>query len=217
MLPPARRCLGRYQAGRARSRSPRSTRTLARPAGCYAWRIPGSPGDMTESYSRSANLLGALALAVSDRIREATELQTEGLARSEPAALVSLAQYSGQPVGVLGQTLGLTHSGAVRLSDRLEAAGLVRRSSAGPGRTLALHLTEAGRRAAAQVLLRRQSTVEQIVRQLGPGEAAALERVAGLLLAAITTDRASARRLCRLCDEPLCARDAGCPVDHVAG
>lgn len=80
----------------------------------------------------------ALALAVSDRIREATEQQAEGLARSGPAALVSLAHYSGQPVGVLGQTLGLTHSGAVRLSDRLEAAGLVRRTSAGPGRALAL-------------------------------------------------------------------------------
>jgi DNA-binding MarR family transcriptional regulator len=172
---------------------------------------------MTESYSRPVNLLGALALAVSDRIREATEHQADGLARSEPAALVSLAHYSGQPVGVLGRTLGLTHSGAVRLSDRLEAAGLVRRTSAGPGRTLALHLTEAGRLAAAQVLLRRQSAVEQLVRQLGPGEAASLERLAGLLLAAITTDRASARRLCRLCDEPLCARDAECPVDHVAG
>ena len=71
-------------------------------------------------------------------VREATEQQAEGLARSEPAALVSLAHYFGQPVGVLGQTLGRTHSGAVRPSDRLEAAGLVRRTSAGPGRTLAL-------------------------------------------------------------------------------
>jgi MarR family transcriptional regulator, negative regulator of the multidrug operon emrRAB len=179
--------------------------------------ILGSHSDMTESYSRSANLLGALALAVSDRIREATEREAGGLARSEPAALVSLAHYSGQPVGALGQTLGLTHSGAVRLSDRLEAAGLVRRTRAGPGRTLALHLTEAGQLAAAQVLLRRQAAVEQLVQQLGPGEAVALERLAGLLLAALTTDQASARRLCRLCDEPLCVRDAGCPVDHVAG
>ncbi len=54
---------------------------------------------MTESYSRAANVLGALALAVSDRIRAATEQQADGLARSEPAALVSLAHYAGQPVG----------------------------------------------------------------------------------------------------------------------
>lgn len=170
---------------------------------------------MTESYSRAANLLGALALAVAGRIREATEQQADGLARSEPAALVSLAHYPGQPIGALGTTLGLTHSGAVRLADRLEAAGLVRRTNAGPGRTLALHLTAAGRLAAAQVLTRRQAAVEQLVRQLDPGEAAALEQLAGHLLAVITTDRASARRLCRLCDEPLCG--TGCPVDHAAG
>ena len=42
------------------------------------------------------------------------------------------------------------------------------------------------------------------------------ELLSGQLLAAITTDRDSARRLCRLCDEPLCTTDAGCPVDHAA-
>lgn len=172
---------------------------------------------MTDSYSKAANLLGALALAICDEIREATEQQADGLTRSEPAALVSLSHYPSQPVGAVGRTVGLTHSGAVRLADRLEAAGLVRRTSSGPGRTLALHLTQAGRLAAAQVLARRRAAVERLVRRLGPGDAAALERVAGRLLAAITTDRASARRLCRLCDEPLCAADAGCPVDHAAG
>src|SRR4051795_5960120 len=105
---------------------------------------------MTESYSRTANLLGALALAVCDRIRDVTEQQADGLARPEPAALVSLAHYPGQPVGAVGRTLGLTHSGAVRLADRLEAAGLVRRTSAGPGRTLALHLTAGGQLAAGE-------------------------------------------------------------------
>lgn len=38
----------------------------------------------------------------------------------------------------------------------------------------------------------------------------------GNLLAALTTDRASARHLCRLCDEPLCASSTGCPVDQAA-
>jgi hypothetical protein len=33
---------------------------------------------MTESYSRTANLLGALALAVADLIREATEGRRTG-------------------------------------------------------------------------------------------------------------------------------------------
>ena len=172
---------------------------------------------MIDSYSRAANLLGALALAVCDGIREATEQPADGLARSEPAALVTLAHYPGQSVGDLGQTLGLTHSGAVRLADRLEAGGLVRRASAGAGRTLALHLTEAGRAAALRVLARRRATVERLVSRLAPDEVAAVDRLAGRLLAALTTDRASAYRLCRLCDEPLCAAGAGCPVDQVAG
>jgi MarR family transcriptional repressor of emrRAB len=171
---------------------------------------------MTDSYSRTANLLGALALAVCEEIRETTQEQADGLTRSGPDALVTLAHYPGQSVGGLAQTLGLTHSGAVRLSDRLEAAGLVSRTSPGPGRTLALQLTESGRAAALRVLARRQAAVEQLVRRLDPDEAAVLGRLAGRLLAAMTTDRVSAHRLCRLCDEPLCAAGPGCPVDHAA-
>jgi DNA-binding MarR family transcriptional regulator len=168
-------------------------------------------------YLRAANLLGALALAVSDVIREATEQQADGLTRSEPAALVTLAHYPGQPVGTLGRTLGLTHSGAVRLADRLEACGRVCRTSPGRGRTLALYLTEAGHQAAMRVLARRRVAVEQLVSRLTPDESAALERLMGRLLTAMTTDRASAHRLCRLCDEPMCAGGPGCPVDHAAG
>ncbi|MGO8982697.1 MAG: MarR family transcriptional regulator [Streptosporangiaceae bacterium] len=46
-----------------------------------------------------------------------------------------MAHYPGQPVAALARTLGLTHSGAVRLADRLEAADLARRTSSGHGRT----------------------------------------------------------------------------------
>jgi len=172
---------------------------------------------MTESYSRAANLLGALALAVCDRLREATEHLDDGLAASEPAALVTLAHYPGQSILTLGRTLGLTHSGAVRLADRLEASGLVRRAPSGRGRTLALSLTQRGRSAAMKVLARRQAAVEQLAGMLDPGEVAALERLAARLLAGITTDRGSAHRICRLCDEPLCVGEAGCPVDQAMG
>src|SRR5581483_6547495 len=155
---------------------------------------------MTQSYPKAANLLGAFALAVADEIREATQ-QADGLATSEPAALVTLAHYPGQSVGARARTLSLTHSGAVRLADRLVAAGLVRRANPGPGRTLALLLTESGQLAAARVLARRRVAVERLVSRL---------------LTGLTTDRASAQRLCRLCDEPLCDRWRGCPVDRAA-
>lgn len=171
---------------------------------------------MTQSYSKTANLLGALALAVSDRLGAATEQGDDGLAASECAALVTLAHYPGQPIVTLGRTLGLTHSGAVRLADRMEAAGLARRTASGHGRALALRLTTQGQRAAMRVLARRQAAAEELVGLLYPREVAELERLAARLLAAITTDRSSAHRLCRLCDEPLCAAEQGCPVDHAA-
>jgi hypothetical protein len=64
------------------------------------------------------------------------------------------------------------------------------------------------------MVARRQAFVDRLVGTLPPDQAAALEELAGRLLAALATDRASACRLCRLCDEPLCERDAGCPVDE---
>jgi DNA-binding MarR family transcriptional regulator len=117
----------------------------------------------------------------------------------------------------LGRTLGLTHSGAVRLADRMESAGLVRRTASGRGRAVALVLTDRGRRAAAGVLARRQAAAEDLARLLGPAEAEALARLAERLLAGMTTDRASALRLCRLCDEPVCGAGPGCPVDRAIG
>lgn len=173
---------------------------------------------MSDSHSRAANLIGALALAVTDRLRDDDGPGHDGLAASQAAALVTLAHYPGQSITALGATLGLTHSGAVRLADRLEATGLASRGATGRGRTLALTLTQSGQRAAAQVLARRRASVERLVGQLDSSEAEALERLAGRLLAGLTTDRASAQRLCRLCDEPLCGRAPGCPVDQaVAG
>src|SRR5579863_1407028 len=124
---------------------------------------------MTESYSRTANLLGALALAVSDRLGEAAERGDDGLTASESAALVTLAHYPGQPIVALGRTLRLTHSGAVRLADRMEAGGLVRRAASGHGRALALRLTRQGQEAAMQVLARRQAAAEELVGLLRPG------------------------------------------------
>ncbi len=65
---------------------------------------------MTESYQRTANLLGALALAVADLTREATEGPADGLAAPEPAALVTLARYPGQSVLRLRPSPGTSRS-----------------------------------------------------------------------------------------------------------
>lgn len=165
--------------------------------------------------ARTANLLGALALSLADRVRLATE-DASDLAGGEPAALVTLAQHPDQPIEVLRRTLGLTHSGAVRLVDRLEEAGLLVRGSAGRGRTLALELTAAGQAVSARVIGERRAALEQVLAPLSATERAALDPLLGKLLGGLTADRQDARRICRLCDERLCERQAPCPVDVAA-
>lgn len=171
---------------------------------------------MSESCSRTANLVGALSLAITERLLDAGS--EVGLDRNQAAALVVLSNHSGQSIESLSHTLGLTHSGAVRLVDRLQASALVRREPGGPGRTLALRLTGQGEAVALSVLGRRQAVIEQALTELDKQDRTALDGIVARLLAALTSDRQSARRICRLCDETLCERHGGCPVDEaVAG
>src|SRR5205823_6091664 len=74
-----------------------------------------------------ANRLGAVALTLSDRVREAAERAT-GMTGGAPAALVSLREWAdGESVEVLAGAMRVSHSRAVRVVDRLEADGLARR------------------------------------------------------------------------------------------
>ena len=103
--------------------------------------------------ARAANVLGALALVLTDRMADAVE---DAAAQAETgAAALSALRHVLPPdptIDLLRQVLGLTHSGTVRLVDRLEAAGQVRRGCR-PRRPDARRcaLTAAGRRAATRV------------------------------------------------------------------
>lgn len=136
------------------------------------------------------------------------------VAGSAPAALVALEGYlDGEPIDALRQVLALTHSGAVRLVDRLAEAGLATRAAGADGRTVAVTLTPAGRRAAARVSSVRERALQDVLGALSAGERAELAALHEKLLAAVTSDRASARRLCRLCDPIACGHERGsCPV-----
>ena len=105
------------------------------------------------SDDRTANLLGALALTLSDRAGAAVHARA-GVSGSDAAALVTLRNYAeGEPLDLLRRALALSHPAVVRLADRLQARGLVERHrSASDGRAVALRLTAAGRRAADAAL-----------------------------------------------------------------
>jgi MarR family transcriptional repressor of emrRAB len=168
---------------------------------------------MDSSAARIANLLGAAGLAVADRLRDAAE-RTSGLAGSTPAALTALAVFAdGEPIESLRRALALSQPGAVRAVDRLAGAGLVeRRPDPGDGRQVRLHLTARGRRVAGDVLSARAQALDALVAGLGEAERERLGAGLEALLASLTSDHASARRLCRMCDAEACGHPERCPV-----
>jgi DNA-binding MarR family transcriptional regulator len=159
---------------------------------------------------RTANLIGALALGVEDRVEEA--LRATQPDRSLAAALSTLAQNDGLSVRGLSEALRLTHAATVRVVDRLEAAGWARRGEGRDGRTRSLHLTAAGRRATAALLKARGEALAEITGALTAVEARTLETLLEKLLAKLTRDVPTAYALCRLCDIEACKLET-CPVE----
>ena len=157
---------------------------------------------------RTANLLGALALTVADRIATG----------SDAAALITLRNYAeGEPLDLLRRALALSHPAVVRLADRLQERGLVeRRRSQRDGRAVALRLTPAGRRAADEELAARASAIDDVLAPLDATERRALEAMLERMLATATTDATASLVICRLCDPDVCGHPARCPVTQAA-
>jgi DNA-binding MarR family transcriptional regulator len=162
------------------------------------------------SHAHEANALGALALEVARRVQEAGDAASPHGA-SVPAALAALHGLTGgQSIDALRRVVGLTHSGAVRLVDRLAAAGLVERRVGADGRAVALQLTPEGRRAARRVLARREAAIEGVLAPLTATERSTLAALHERLLQTLTDGQEERRRVCRLCDVEACGRD--CPT-----
>jgi MarR family transcriptional regulator, negative regulator of the multidrug operon emrRAB len=185
----------------------------------------GAPGEQGRSEAgadggapaRDANLLGALTLAVAERLEAATRAAAAH-GGSAPAALVALETFlEGSSIDTVRKPLGLTHSAAVRLVDRLAVAGLVRRAAGEDGRSVAIFLTPAGRRAAAQVQDGRMRALAEVLAPLDADERSQLTRLEEKLLGGLTSGRADARHICRLCDADACGHPEGrCPVTRAA-
>ena len=165
--------------------------------------------------SRSANLLGALGLALADA--QAAQLATSsGLAPTDAAALNAIGTVPGCTIAAVRVTLGITHPGTVRTVDRLVAAGLVQRRAGADARTVSLHLTAAGERAWQRQADARLGWLERTLARLPPSDRDDVERVVSSILSAVTGDEESAERICRLCDERRCPQDR-CPVTLAIG
>jgi MarR family transcriptional repressor of emrRAB len=166
---------------------------------------------MTPEHNRTANLLGALALALTDLLTDSVEA-SGGHGGAAPAALVTIGSEPELSVSVLGQILGLSQPGAARLVERLVADGLVQRGPGPDARTHALTLTAAGQERRAAILVARAAQLAPALATLSPTEQAQLTPLLERMLQTLTTDLRRSYAICRLCDEAVCATPR-CPVD----
>lgn len=162
---------------------------------------------MHHTSDRLANLLGTLALAVTDQLTGAMD-EAAGQGGGGPAALVQLAGHPGLTIEELRRRIGLSHSAVVRMVDRLAARGLVSRGrDAGDARAARLRLTPAGEELAGSVLAVRKQVTADIVGRLTPERQRELASLLAEMLAEIPQGSEEGTRVCRLC----CLRD--CPAD----
>jgi DNA-binding MarR family transcriptional regulator len=166
---------------------------------------------------QTANLLGALGLAVADRIRRAVT-EAAGGAERDATALSALLHFLVDPrIDQVAPVLGLTSSGTVRLVDRLESLGLVRRSAGDDARATTVTVTAAGRARAEAVSRARTETLERAPEALTPAERDQLGVMAGKILVGIMRPPGAYGWMCRLCDTGRCGRPEGqCPVARAA-
>jgi DNA-binding MarR family transcriptional regulator len=165
--------------------------------------------------ARRANLLGALALAIVDRMQAAL-FGPDERGFSSTAALLHLRLRPGRNIDFLARLLRISHPATVRLVDRLEDDGLIERRPGLDARERALVLTKAGERAAVAALAARLEALADLLEPLTAAERRQLEPLLEKLLAAMTGDRWQARHTCRLCDFAACD-DPACPVDRAVG
>jgi len=181
---------------------------------------------LSESDPRLANLVAVLTLALADRMRVATETAAAHAAAG-PSTLIALSEFLDHPtVDEVRRVVGLTHSGAVRLVDRLEAQGYVARRPGRDARSVALVLTAKGKKAAERVRVARANAFNPVLSILSADEQRSLTALTAKLLTAITDERLRDRAhdrlppggwLCRLCDFEACGRPRGdCPVATAA-
>jgi MarR family transcriptional repressor of emrRAB len=163
---------------------------------------------------RTANLLGALACEISERLGEQLKShpnQTD----SSAAALNVIGFYEGCSNVALSRALKLSHTATVRLVDKLEAAGLVKSKTGEDRRSVALSLTDAGRAHVKTMLKDRCVSLGHLVDKLSAKQQIQLESIMEILLRALTISTEEADYICRLCDEIACPQGT-CPVHQEA-
>ncbi|MBO0810401.1 MAG: winged helix-turn-helix transcriptional regulator [Actinobacteria bacterium] len=178
---------------------------------------PGPAGLPSPGLDQTANLLGALALVLTDRMTEGMTEAGSG-PESAAAALSALLHFLDRPtIDVLRQVLGLTSSGTVRLVDRMSVLGQVERGPGPDGRSTTVSLTGAGRAASERVAAARSRVLLAALSGLSGTEREILRELLSKVLVSLIRGPGATRWMCRLCDTGVCrGATGGCPVGNAA-
>jgi DNA-binding MarR family transcriptional regulator len=175
---------------------------------------------VTATRGEAANVLGALALAIADQFEQASAIDAGTPTRGDSgaAALSALDQFlDGPSVSRVRDVLGLTHSGAVRLLDRLASSGLIAREPGPDGRTRSVRLTPRGRRTARRAAERRGEYLGGVLEGLTAAEVTELHRLLSRVMDRVVDHKDGGAWICRRCDLGACGRAQGrCPAANAA-
>jgi DNA-binding MarR family transcriptional regulator len=176
--------------------------------------------------ARLVNLLGAAALGLGDAMGAdaAAAAGVDATAATTLVALLDLAR--GGSIRAVSRLIGISHSGTVRLVNRMVDEGLISRGPGQDGRTLAVTLTRRGRTLAMSLRQARASSVAAALDGMTVKQREQLATLCEVMIDNLVTARLSARRqerdpvggaLCRLCDPTACGRSTGdCPAASTA-
>jgi DNA-binding MarR family transcriptional regulator len=162
------------------------------------------------SELRDLNVIGAFALALADDFKGAMQDLADSN-ESACSALVVIGQESGLSVDRLSKVLRLSQPGTVRLVDRLAEGKLVERKTGSDRRTVALRLTDAGKRQVKSLMIGRQHALLEALRGLDDWERSTLSAIASKVLRGLEHSAVECDRRCRLCDDAVCP-DQTCPM-----
>lgn len=133
---------------------------------------PDGAMDDVDAVTRAVMTASRLLVAVSARSLAEVE---ERVTLPQFRMLVVLSTRGATKLVTLADLLQVAPSTAMRMVDRLIAAGLAdRHLNPGNRRETQLQLTEEGRRTVADVMTRRRAEIAGIVERLTPGQRAAL-------------------------------------------
>jgi len=157
------------------------------------------------------NQLGALGVALGDNMDEAFD-EACAVGDSAPAAMILIHENPDTRIEALARYLELSHSGTVRLVDRLVEGGWVAREACEDKRAVVLVLTKAGSKVSERLLDGRRKSLAKALHGISATDRKVLERLVPQMLNNLVTDKTVADHVCRYCDTKACERE-GCPID----